>query len=64
MIRNYYTFLIILTLTIKMEAIKKRVNARFFHEKSERLKKLFFYKSPPNGHFLFARYSFPNGNKK
>ena len=43
---------------------QKRVNARFFHEKSERLKKLFFYKSPQNGHFLFARYSFPNGNKK
>ena len=27
-----------LTLTIKMEAIKKRVNVRFFHEKWETLK--------------------------
>ena len=38
--------LVILTLTIKMEAIQKRVNARFFHEKSETLKKYFFIKVP------------------
>ena len=37
---------------------QKTCKCTFFHEKSERLK------SPPNGHFLFARYSFPNGNKK
>ena len=29
-----------------MKAIKKRVNARFFHEKSETLKKYFFIKVP------------------
>ena len=43
---------------------QKRVNVRFFHEKKWNIKKIFFYKSPQNDHFLIARYSFPNGNKK
>jgi hypothetical protein len=32
-----------------MEAIQKRVNSRFFHEKMQTLKKNIFYKSPQNG---------------
>ena len=37
-----------------MEAIKKRVNSRFFHEKNETLKKIFFSKSPQKRPFLIC----------
>jgi hypothetical protein len=46
-----------------MEASQKCVKSHFFREKSETFKKIIFYKSPQNDHFLFARYLFPNGNK-
>lgn len=38
-----------MSLNIKRLQIKKRVHSRFFHEKNETLKKIFFSKSPQNG---------------
>ena len=43
---------------------QKRVNSRFFMKKSERLKKIFFYKSPQNGQILFARFIVQKWNQK
>ena len=53
-----------LALNIKRLQIEKRVNVRFFHEKSETLKIIFFIKSPQNGKILSASKYFHRGNKR
>ena len=47
-----------LSLNIKRLQIEKRVHSRFFHEKNETLKKIFFSKSPKlvNSYFPFPRW--------
>ena len=53
-----------MTLILKMEAIQKRVNVRFFREKWERLKKKFFYKSPKMDKSVNSYFPFPRRKQK
>jgi len=43
---------------------QKRVNVRFFHEKSETLKKIFFIKVPKNGQIGKLLLLIPSWNEK
>ena len=47
-----------------MEAIQKRVNSRFFHEKWKTLKKIFFQKVPKMAKSVNCYFPFPRWKQK
>ena len=53
-----------MTPNIKMEAIQKRVNSRFFHEKWKTLKKIFFQKVPKMAKSVNCYFPFPRWKQK